>query len=323
MSLLLYFSIAFIVVWFSKKCANYVDLVDKKTSISGAFIGGVILAAVTSLPELFTTISSIVFINNPEFVIGNILGSNLFNAAILALLIVCFANGFSNAKIASSHLTTTLAVASSYLIVSITVSFGFEAPVLIMSTTSLILFIIYIASIKKMAIGEPNQKTEKKEKQELKAIIIKFILCSIGLVASSIAITFVTDLLATEYKLGSTLAGAMFLGVATSLPEVSSTFALIKKCNFNAAIGNIMGSNMFNFVIFAIGDVFYNAGSIYSTTIETAQQTENLIFFGIAATVCMGFIMLLKKYTNLKKLVYIILSLITILSYLAFLGFSI
>lgn len=54
---LLYLLVAAGVVLFSVKASEYVDLLDKKTSLSGAFIGGIMLSAVTSLPELFTSIS--------------------------------------------------------------------------------------------------------------------------------------------------------------------------------------------------------------------------------------------------------------------------
>ena len=53
-----YLILAVIVMGFSIQLSNYVDIIDKRTSISGAFIGGVILAAITSLPELFTSISA-------------------------------------------------------------------------------------------------------------------------------------------------------------------------------------------------------------------------------------------------------------------------
>ena len=60
---ILYFLSAAALVYFSMKCADYVDLLDKKTNMSGAFIGGVILAAITSLPELVTSITAITVVD--------------------------------------------------------------------------------------------------------------------------------------------------------------------------------------------------------------------------------------------------------------------
>ena len=53
--------LAALVVFLSLKLSKYVDLLDKTTNVSGAFIGGVLLAAVTSLPELFTSLSAVLF----------------------------------------------------------------------------------------------------------------------------------------------------------------------------------------------------------------------------------------------------------------------
>ncbi|MDO5488080.1 MAG: hypothetical protein Q4F42_06325, partial [Rikenellaceae bacterium] len=59
------------VVWFSILASRYIDMIDRSTRISGAFLGGVLLSAITSLPELFTSISATVLIDNPSLCIGN------------------------------------------------------------------------------------------------------------------------------------------------------------------------------------------------------------------------------------------------------------
>ena len=83
------------VVWFSIAASRYIDMIDRTTRLSGAFLGGVLLSAVTSLPELFTSISATVLIDNPSLCIGNILGSNLFNSGMLAVVILFFLCRFS------------------------------------------------------------------------------------------------------------------------------------------------------------------------------------------------------------------------------------
>ena len=101
---LIYLVLAAIVVFLSIKASVYIDQIDKNTELSGAFIGGVLLSAVTSLPELFTTISSTVWLNNPGLSLGNILGSNLFNTTIIAVMILFGLNSFKVAKISKSIL---------------------------------------------------------------------------------------------------------------------------------------------------------------------------------------------------------------------------
>ena len=97
----LYLIVATAVVLLSIKLAKYVDLLDKKTKLSGAIIGGVFLAAVTSIPELFTSISAIFIVPGAEssqMVIGNILGSDLFNSFVLALTFIVTYKYFRKTK---------------------------------------------------------------------------------------------------------------------------------------------------------------------------------------------------------------------------------
>ena len=91
------------------------------------------------------------------------------------------------------------------------------------------------------------------------------IICAIVLIGVSIAITFTSNIIANEYGLGKGLAGALFLGVATSLPEIISSFTLAKLGNYNAAYGNIIGSCLFNFMVLGITDIFYFAGTVFVT----------------------------------------------------------
>ena len=74
-----YIVLAALVVFLSVRLSYYVDCLDKKTNLSGAFIGGVMLAAVTSLPELFTSLTAVLALDQPDLVQGNVLGSNIFN----------------------------------------------------------------------------------------------------------------------------------------------------------------------------------------------------------------------------------------------------
>ena len=81
---LIYVILAVLVVLCSTKLSAYVDALDKKTNLSGAFLGGVLLAAVTSLPELFTSLTAVLSLDEPQLVQGNVLGSNIFNLCIPA-----------------------------------------------------------------------------------------------------------------------------------------------------------------------------------------------------------------------------------------------
>ena len=324
MTLIIYLLLAAAVVLLSIKLSVYVDLLDKKTDISGAFIGGVILAAVTSLPELFTSISATVFIHEPNLVIGNILGSNIFNLTAMAGICLFTIKHFAASKIGRSHRTTILCSSFVYLLLTLSYMLNSDPHIFTVSIFSIAILIVYFISLKSMSNDEGLPDIDEPLTCDLTIpqITRRFILCSILLIISSILVTYVTDSLAEKYNIGATFAGALLLGVATSLPELSSSINLAKIGNFNALVGNMVGSNMFNFTIMSLSDILYTKGTIY----DYSGQNVPLLLLGFVAHLATLFI-IFKKTDLLQKrsknnLKYIIPFVIVIVSYLAFLSLN-
>ena len=124
-------------------------------------------------------------------------------------------------------------------------------------------------------------------------------------------ITYITDEISIRLGLGAGLAGALLLGVATSLPELSSTVALFKIKNYNIAIGNIVGSNLFNFIIIALADIVYWKGGVYD---YSDPKTVDLLIFGV---IVMPAMQIMLKFKN--KATQIICPLCVTACYAAFL----
>ena len=288
----IYAALAVCVVFLSIKLANYVDLIDKKTDMSGAFIGGVILAAVTSLPELFTSISAVLFVKQPDLVMGNILGSNLFNMCIFGGAALIAAKSLCKATIGKSHTITTVITFIMFAIMLLPVVFKKDYTVVGISVYSIILLVLYACSIKFMAGDSAETEGEDNSPLTLKQIVIRFIIMAVLLVIASIFITKAADKLSEQFNLGKTVGGALFLGVATSLPELTSSIALIRKGNFNACAGNVMGSGVFNFCIISVADILYRGGSVY---ISNDKSSSYLNIFGLVATAVVGSILIMKQ----------------------------
>ena len=281
MIFVIYAVIAAAVTCLSVKAADYVDLIDKKTSLSGAFIGGILLSAVTSLPELFTSLSSTLLLDEPGLCLGNILGSDLFNLAVLAVLIVVFNRSFAVADIAHGHQKVLWLLLIAYGAIALNMLGVLSAEVLTVSITSVILVACYAASIRYLSNEESGEDAgEDTNPLTLKQVLFRFALVAVGIVVLSVLISQVTDILAEELNLGKSLAGALFMGVATSLPELSSTIALFRKKCFDIAVGNIVGSNIFNLIILSLSDVLYTGTGLYDFS---DPKTVALLAFGFLA----------------------------------------
>lgn len=321
---LAYIITAIAVVRFSILASRYIDMIDRSTKLSGAFLGGVLLSAITSLPELFTSISATVLIDNPSLCIGNILGSNLFNFAMLAVVILFFLKGFSASHLACSHKKVMILLFMMYAAVALNwqgilnqnIIFGGSSPWFYLSITSIIVIVLYILSVKYLACDSGSEYGDDDEDclpvtLSLRAIIVRFVFASLGIIVASIILTYITDDIATELNLGSGLAGAIFLGVATSLPEVTSTISLFRMRNFNIAFGNIAGSNIFNYLVLAIADLLYINGSTYYFN---DSKVVGLTVFGAVASIAIYIILL-----NRNKWAKAICAIAAIACYIAFL----
>ena len=309
-----YILTASLVVLLSKKASDYIDLIEKTTKLSGAFLGGILLSAVTSLPELFTSISAVVLIGKPELCMGNILGSDIFNLAMLAFLIPFYIKGFSKARLSEGHNYILYFLIVIYAVMGLNMFGVVRFAIFGINITTLLILALYAASVRFLAAENGEQQTPDEEVTNLstRQITARFIAASIGIVLLSIAMTYITDEIAARLNLGAGLAGAIFLGVATSLPEVSSTIALFRIKSYNIAVGNIVGSNIFNLLVLCIADLISFGRGVYDFS---DPKVVNLLVFGGAATVI--FIPILKSRNSAVKIACCV---IAVACYVAFLA---
>lgn len=324
MMLLLYFVLAILVVGLSIVLSNYVDLLDKKTNLSGALLGGILLAAVTSLPELFTSITGTLIVGENKLVLGNILGSNLFDIVLFFIIYIFFFANLVKSKITKNHLFSLVFIGLMYVAISIA-CFVFDKNNILLgyfNPISILILIIYCISIwKTPKVEEDKEEEEVKSKLTVKQIWLLFTLFSILLIGASIAITIVTDKVVEELGIGATFGGALFLGVATSIPEMTATINLSRKKNYNAAMGDVLGSCIFNCIILSIADVL--SFNTPTTLFKIDQSSFLLIAFTIVPLILIFISIYLlnkKKISNLigYRVFFLLIGLFLIGSYVAY-----
>ena len=286
----LFFTAAAAVVFLSIKLSKYVDLLDKMTNVSGAFIGGVLLAAVTSLPELFTSLSAVLFLRENSLVVGNILGSNIFNLAALGACVAIMFRGFSRAKIGKHHAVTLLGCLAIYGLIAIAIFVKNVPAIGFVSIISPFILVAYVIILLVTPKTEEAEDSKSDTTLSVKQLVFRFIISSILLIAVSIVITYIADSIADKLSLGMTFAGALLLGLTTSLPELVSTVSLCRRGNFNASAGNILGSNIFNFAILFLADLLsFRKGNTeiypYFKDAASGHQAALLLILGAAATI--------------------------------------
>ena len=126
-----------------RKVATYGDIIAERTGLGGAWVGLVLIALVTSLPEVFTGVSAITLVKSPDLTIGDLFGANTFNLLNLALLDIAHRNGSLLVAVSSIHkLTARFSIAlvltaaaaillSNYLTIPAIGWIGWSTPVIV------------------------------------------------------------------------------------------------------------------------------------------------------------------------------------------------
>lgn len=329
--ILQYLLLAFIVIFATSRLSFFIDELDKKTHISGALIGGVLLATVTSMPEFITSITSTVRLGEPGLAFGNVFGSNIFNVVILAIADIVFIKHMFFNKVKTQRKTNALVILMYIIFMIPLILSGFTGLnygtftiniLLSFNVLSLIIVIIYFLSIKAMNEDETEQ-SEEESKYSFKQIGIYFTLWALVVVVSSFFVTIVANDLGNELNLGSSFAGAIFLGVATSLPELTAVMTLMKLRNYEAALGNIIGSNIFNMTIISVVDIINIKQDIFTELDTNPEVKENISYLLILGLINSIILMLaLIRKDEKSKITYIIPSVLILVAYFIYIFLS-
>ena len=314
MELILFLFLAGLTVFLSFRLSYYADLLNKTTNISGVFIGGILLAGITSLPELVTCLSSI-FLNNPYLAIGDILGSNFFNIAMMCFFDILFIKTMFYNYTKNRYYLIYVLLILNYLIMYLFMGGTFNLEIFNIGLPSFIIIITYIFYLK-------NAKEEETKKEVITTkehVLLKFFLVGLFMVIVSILLTLVVNLIAGKNpNVASSFIGAILLGITTSMPEVITFIALVKMKSFDLALSDIIGSNLFNLLILAIGDIFLKNKEIYYFV---DKESMFLLVFGFILTI-LSFYQNNRKVVK-NKLVYIIPSLMGILLYAYYIAINV
>ncbi len=331
LNILLYVLLAAIVIFATGQASHFVDEFDKKSHISAAVLGGILLAVVTSLPEFATSITSTVRLDNPALAFGNVFGSNIFNILILALADLFFLKHLFFNKLRTQRRTVILVVViymmfglpyllgsfSNLYFDTFTIDIG-----IVFNVISVLIFVLYALSVLLMNNDESTQDDEDSD-YSYGYIITRFILWSVVVVVAAYFITFVVNDIANDYNLSSSFVGAMFLGIATGLPEMTAVFTLVRLKNYEAALGNIVGSNIFNFTIIGVID-FVNYDCDIFNVLQIPETKENIFLLLILGLINSIILMLaLYRGERVRRRLYVIPSILIVALYFVYIIFSV
>jgi cation:H+ antiporter len=262
------------VLWFAAtRLALYADVIAHRFGLGQAVVGVLLLAGITSLPEIATSFSAAVT-GEASLAINNLLGSIALQVAILAIADLIYDKRALTSVVPDSVVmlqgginVILLAVVGVAVLVTDTLMFGAG-----LWTWGLAAAAFY--GLRKIARSDRSQPwiargLEEKKQQHPSSLddsnarlVTKTAIAGAAILAGGFVAARCASALANETGLGASFMGVAFLALATSLPEVSTVFAAMRRGLYTMAISDILGTNIFNVALLFGIDIIASGGPV-------------------------------------------------------------
>lgn len=289
--------------------SRYGDIIAEKTGMSASWVGLILLATATSLPELVTGISAVTAADAPNIAVGNALGSTVFNLAFLVILDALYQRETIYSRAAQGQI---LSAALGAMLI------GFAGFNLLLDQGSMIppighiglytpLFVLlYFASIravhryeKRMLHAYTEASTERYPEVTLSKAVKGYTLAALAVVAAGSWLPFVAKDIAELMGWGQSFVGTLLVAAVTSAPEIVVTISALRIGALDMAIANLLGSNLFNIIYLAVDDIFYTKGTLLAN-VDASHAITAFTAVMMSALAIIGFIFQPERRAVLK-----------------------
>lgn len=261
---LLFFSSALVIVLAGTNLSRYGDVIAARSGLSRTWIGLVLTATITSLPELVTGLSAVVMHEAPEVAVGDVTGSLVFNLLLLVLVDLLRPAVAQGPDFASGHRTLLAAGALGMAIVAAGLHLGSRLPAAgRLGLPSLALVLLYALTLRRVGgLSHADGPAAASPALTLRKAAALYSANALLVVAAAGALPRLAVDLAHRTGLGQSFVGSALVGATTSLPELAVTVSAVRMGALDLAVAGLLGSNLFDLVILAVDDAAYGGGPL-------------------------------------------------------------
>ncbi len=280
---------AAVIVVAGTKLSQDGDRIAELTGLGRLWIGVVLMAAATSLPEVFTTMSA-GWLDAPDLAAGDLFGAGLSNMLTLGLIDLLHRQKRVWQQAALEHtLTAALAMVLTGL-AAFLILLRAEVTHIGIGLGSLTLLILYVLGIRLVFRQEDMKRRQRKQdalaqgiaekrdagatrRDELRRSIIGFSAGALVLLIAAPFLAWSAGRIAEETGATATFIGTSLVAITTSLPELVVSISAVRLGAFDLAVGNLFGSNAFNMAAFFFADLTYRGGGLLGSVASTHALT--------------------------------------------------
>jgi cation:H+ antiporter len=272
------FAVAAAAVWWAGGALSVrVSALADKVGLSQGFAGMLLLGGITSLPEVATA-GSAALTGSPDLAVANLIGTASINVLLLvaADLLIAGAAITALARSSSGMLQGILAMLLMMGIAAVAIVGDREIGGLGLGVGTTGLFAgacgaLWLASRYERApgwtvadddgSGRGEATDDKTEERPLRGLVLSVAGLAAVILGAGFVLAQTADGIARDTGLGAGLIGLTLVGLATSLPELSSIRTALKIKRYDLAIGDVFGTNLFNVAVLFVIDVAWRDGA--------------------------------------------------------------
>lgn len=265
-----------VVTWAGTQLASLADRLADRTGLGEAIAGTLFLGLVTSLPGLATSITAALD-GRAALALSNALGGIAVQTAFLAIADMRYRRANLEHAVASVQnmiQLVLLVLLMGLLLLGLSgpdVTLGPVHPVtlLILAAAGLGIVIVYTSGDRVMWRPRNTRETvpdvadEEAKQENLLALLLKTGGVAAAVLVAGVVIARSTGTIASSTGISDSVAGAMMSGVVTSLPELITTVAAVKRGALTLAVSDIVGGNFFDVLFVVAVDLAYFSGSVF------------------------------------------------------------
>lgn len=284
----------------ASRLAHAADAIADATGLGRAWIGAILLAASTSLPEITTDVNA-ALLGVPDIGVGDLMGSTMANMLILALLDLVYARRQILQSVAVNHTVVGLLAIALTMIAGIAISVGGFGRVGPVGVETLLIIVVYVLGMRVfyrltwvatqgLIPDEPGSAATRDgdlRRARLRPAVWTFALAAAALIVIAPLLVISAQAVSAESGMSETLVGTLLVGLTTSFPEIATTVAAVRLGAIDLAVGNIFGSNAFNMCVLLFMDLSYTGGPVLAHVsaehVTTAQIATLCMSFGVLA----------------------------------------
>ncbi|HEU0020859.1 MAG TPA: hypothetical protein VFR55_04200, partial [Dehalococcoidia bacterium] len=260
------------VIYFGAQLARYGDALATLTGWGRLFVGSILVAMATSLPELSTNISAVrLDPPNPELALGNVLGANMINMLTFAVVALIFGGKRFLQKVAPEQGYLIVLAVIMTLLAVVFAWFKPDISLWNLGLSSTILLVVFVVGMRIVYARRPQQGDTSDEPagMTLTRAWVMFGLVSVGVIIAGYFLAYSVDQIAGITGVASSTLGILLASLVTTMPEATATIAAARIGAADLGIGNLYGSCAFNVTILFYADPFYRPGIILNHTDPT------------------------------------------------------